>query len=120
MRTTKDEKIISALLACPTIRAASAACGVGETQIYARLREPEFKQKYAEARRELLEQNTAALQGHIASAVETMAELCTNKKTPAQTRLSAADSIIRNALKLGEQVDIETRLAALEAKHEQY
>ena len=41
----KDELIIAALIGNPTVRAAAAACGVSETQIYARLRNATFKEK---------------------------------------------------------------------------
>lgn len=109
----KDEKIIAALIANPTIRAA-AACAISETQIYARLRIPEFKLRYDEARRELLERNTAALQARLGAAIETMGEICTDAETAPQTRLNAADAIIRNSLKLTEQFDILRRLDELE------
>ena len=39
----KDELILAALLINPTVRAASQACGVSESQIYARLRNDAFK-----------------------------------------------------------------------------
>lgn len=110
----KDEKIIAALIANPTIRAAAAACAISETQIYARLRIPEFKLRYDEARRELLERNTAALQARLGAAIETMGEICTDAETAPQTRLNAADAIIRNSLKLTEQFDILRRLDELE------
>lgn len=96
------------------MRAASAACGVSESQIYARLRKPEFKAKYDEARRELLERNTAALQAHLGAAIETMGEICGDEEASPQVRLNAADAIIRNSLKLTEQTDILARLAELE------
>lgn len=114
IKKTKDEKIIAALIANPTIRAASGACGVSETQIYARLRNPDFRSRYDEARRELLERNTAALQGHLAGAIETMGQICSDAGVNPQTRLSAADAIIRNSLKMTEQTDILTRLKELE------
>lgn len=114
IKQTKDEKIISALIANPTIRAAAAACGVSETQIYARLRTPEFKARYDQARRELLERNTAALQGHLGTAIETMGQICADSEATPQVRLNAADAIIRNSLKLTEQNDILTRLQKLE------
>lgn len=101
-------------MANPTIRAAAAACKISETQLYARLRNPEFKSRYDEARRELLERNTAALQGHLAGAIEVMGEICQNTDTAPQVRLNAADAIIRNSLKLTEQNDILTRLGELE------
>lgn len=62
----------------------------------------------------MLERNTAALQGHIAGAVEVMGEICQNADTAPQTRLNTADMIIRNSLKLTEQNDILKRLDELE------
>lgn len=114
IKKAKDEKIIAALIANPTIRAASSACGISETQIYARLRNPEFRSRYDGARRELLERNTAALQGHLAGAIETMGQICSDAKVNPQTRLNAADAIIKNSLKLTEQTDILCRLSELE------
>lgn len=116
MSKNKDEKIISALLACPTIRAAAAACGVGESQIYIKLRDPDFKARYDEARRRLLEQATTALQGHLTDAVEVMAEVMNNDSASHQVRLNAAEAVLRNTLKLTEAVDITERLAALERR----
>jgi len=87
---------------------------VSETQIYARLRTPEFKARYDKARHELLERNTAALQAHLGAAIETMGQICTDQETAPQVRLNAADAIIRNSLKLTEQNDILARLDELE------
>ena len=64
----KDEIIIAALISNPTV--AAAACGVSETQIYARLRNAAFKEKYDAARRELLEQSTAYIQGIVSEAIQ--------------------------------------------------
>ena len=58
----KDELIIAALLSNPTVRAAAAVCGISETQIYSRLRKPAFKEKYDQARLELLQQSTGYLE----------------------------------------------------------
>ena len=58
----KDEAILAALLSNQTTKAAAAACGIGETQIYARLRDPAFKKRYDTARLEMLDEATARLQ----------------------------------------------------------
>jgi len=105
---------LAALISNPTIRAASQACGVSETQIYTYLRDPEFKTKYDATRRELLERNTAALQSHLGAAIQTMGDLCVDPDASAQVRLNVADAIIRNTLKLTEQTDIIGRISALE------
>ena len=110
----KNERIISALLTCPTVRAAAEACGVSERRIYARLKDPAFCEQYEAKRHELLDHATAKLQGRIGEAVETMGEVMNDPKSPPQTRLNAADAIIRNGLKLTEQSDIIARLDALE------
>ena len=110
----KNERIIAALISNPTVKAAAEACGVSERQIYARLQDPDFKELYDAKRHELLDHATAALQGHLSAAVETMGEIAKDPKAGQQTRLNAAEAIVRNSLKLTEQADILQRLDALE------
>ena len=109
----KDELIIAALLSNPTVRAASAACGVSETQIYARLRTAAFKEKYDAARREILEQNTAYIQGMVSEAIQKMRDVMNDPDASQQVQLNAAEAITRNSLKLPEQADILAQLAEL-------
>ncbi len=110
-----DERIISALIATPTIREAAVVCGCSESTIYARLKEPKFKAKYDVERRGLLERNAAALQSHLGKAIATMAEIVDDKSTAPQIRLNAADAIVRNSLKLNEQTEIIRRVDELES-----
>lgn len=116
MKQTKDEKIIAALLSTPTIREAATVAGVGERTIYSRLDDPEFNAKYAEARLGLLKCHTATLQGHLGKAIEVMSGIMNDAGTSPQTRLNAAEAIIRNCMKLTEQMDIISRLNILEAR----
>ena len=112
----KDEALIAALLSNSTVRAAAKAVNRSETQVYARLRDPAFKARYDEARHELLQQSTAALQGRLSAAVEVMTEIMHDTEAPQQTRLNAAEAVMRNCLKLTEQVDVIERLERLEGK----
>lgn len=114
MAKLTNEKIISALLATTKIKDAAALCEVSESTLYARMRKPQFKELYGQARRSLIDQGTATLQGHLNSAIQTIAAIQEDKKAPPQVRLNAAEAIIRNTLKLTEQNDILTRLEALE------
>jgi uncharacterized membrane protein len=109
----KDELIISALLSNPTVRAAATACGVSETQIYARLRTPAFKEKYDSARRELLEQSTAYIQGIVSEAIQKMRDVMHDPDASQQVQLNAAEAITRNSLKLTEQADVLGQIAEL-------
>lgn len=78
------------------------------------MKDPDFSKLYKEARRDLLAGCTVAIQSQLGKAVETMAQLMKDEKTPAQTRLQAAESIMRNSLKLNERIDFEERLEAIE------
>lgn len=87
---------------------------MSETVLYSRLRDPEFKKKYEGLRVEVLEESTAAIQFHVGGAIKTLADVMNDSSASAQTRLNAAEAIIRNSLKLTEQSDILVRLKALE------
>ena len=109
----KDELIIAALISNPTVRAAAAACGVSETQIYARLRQPDFKERYDQARREVLQQSAAYLQGIVSDAIRKMYELMNDPDTAPQIQLNAAIAITRTQQTMTEQIDLLTQLAEL-------
>lgn len=109
----KDELIIAALIGNPTVRAASAVCGISETQIYARLRQPAFREKYDAARREMLAQSTAYIQGMVGDAIRKMYDVMNDPDASQQVQLNAAEAITRNSLKLTEQADILAQIAEL-------
>ena len=109
----KDEVILAALLSNPTVRAASKACGVSETQIYARLRTPSFKERYDNARHELLAQSTTFVQSLVGDAIKKMRDVMNDPDASQQVQLNAAEAITRNSLKLTEQADILAQLAEL-------
>lgn len=106
----RDELVIAALISNPTVRAASAACGICETQIHARLRRPAFRKKYDAARRALLEQTTAYMQGVLSEAVNKMLDIMRDEDASPQTQLNAAEAVVRTCLKLTEQADIIAQL----------
>lgn len=109
-----DEKIIAAIIANDTNAAAAKAAGLSEAQFYNRIRTPELKAKLAEVRSSLIEGATTALQARMDEAVDAMTAVMRDPATPAQTRLNAAEAILRNGLKLSERSDILSRLEALE------
>ena len=108
-----DETLIAALISNPTIKAAATACGVSERYIYGRLHDPTFKVKYDAARREVLEQSTAFIQGIVSEAITKMRDVMNDPDATPQVQLNAAEAITRNSLKLTEQNDILTQLAEL-------
>ena len=114
-----DEKIIAALMATATNAEAAKSAGLSLTQLYNRMRHPDFKEKLAEARTRLMDGATAALQARMGEAVDAMTAIMHDPDAPAQTRLNAAEAVLRNSLKLTERSDILSRLEALDgAEHD--
>ena len=99
----------------PTVKEAAEALGIGETTIHRRKSTAEFKKLYRDTCRDMLTGHTMTMQTAVGDAVATLREIAADRNTAAGVRVSAADSIIRNAVKLTEQMDIIERLEELEA-----
>ena len=104
-----DEAIITALLTNPTIKQAAKLLKCSESAIYKRLKEPDFKYKLSERRGILLDEAMIAMQSKMLKAVEIISEIMNNEETSPQTRLNAADSLLRNLLKVSVLVETENR-----------
>ena len=115
MKTT-DEQIIAAILSSTTNKQAAQKCELSETQFYKRIRADRFKQKLDQVKGELLANATTAMQNGMSEAAQTMLEIMQNESIAPQIRLNAADSIIRNGIRLTEQNDILRRLDVLEGR----
>ncbi len=102
MRNNKDERILSALISCPTIRAASKKCDVSETQIYARLKDDGFRKRYDDLRLSIVDAAVQKLQQSITTAADTVISLASDNKIPAAVRLSAAKTVMELALRMAE------------------
>lgn len=83
-----------------------------------RMNKPEFKKKYREACVDLVKDHAANMQSAMGEAIETLREIVKDKEAAGGVRASAADTILRNAMKLTEQANILERLEALEAARE--
>ena len=105
-----------ALLSTATVTQAARESGLSPNTIYKRLKDPEFSKRYYMARLEMLKSHVAELHGYLGGAIDTLGQIMENKDVPPQTRLNAAESIIRNCLKLTEQADIMDRLESLEER----
>ncbi len=113
--TPKQEKALVALLSEPTIKAAAASIGIGESTLHLWLQDPIFDDAYREARRGTVQQAITRLQSLSGAAVVVLAHLMADKNTPASTRYAAASKILDTAIKAVELEQLEARLAALEA-----
>lgn len=110
----KADDLIIALLANETIAAAAKAAGVSEKTAWRWLQDEDFQRRYREARRRVVEQALTAIQAATTEAVETLRRNLHCEKPAVEVR--AAESIIATAVKAVEFIDIEERLAMLEAR----
>ena len=110
-----DERILSALIACGSVRAAAKSVNISEGTVRNRLADPAFRVKYDKMRGDLLQEATAGLTAKLESATATMAEIMEDTENAASVRLAACDALLRNCLKYFSVAEIERRIAALEA-----
>ena len=103
--------MIAALMTHRTIQEAASAVGLHERRFREIMKDSDFKNLYDQARRDLLTDTTKQIQQLMSEAIETTAEVMRNKKTGKQTRLLAAQSILKNGLRFIE-AEQKTRLAA--------
>ena len=111
-----NEKIMSALIATGSVRAAAKAACVSQTTIRTRLNDPNFRAEYEKAKSEILTEACDALAARLTLAVDVLCEVLDSDATPATVKVSAADSILRQGLRYVEAANILRRLDALEQR----
>jgi hypothetical protein len=111
----RELRAIRALLTEPTIEKAAKAAKVGQRTLYRWLRREDFRDAFDAARRDALAQSMATLQGVTADAVHALREVLTDANARPADRVSAARAVLDFALRGSEMLDLEPRLAALEA-----
>jgi len=112
--TRKKEEAIAALLTQRNVEEAARVTGISTQTLLRWLQIPEFDVAYRKARRDAFSQSIARLQQASSAAVATLLKVMVDEKTPASSKLRAADCILGYAAKAIELADFEARLAALE------
>lgn len=109
-----NEEIIAALLSHGTIKEAAAAAGIASRTIYDRMKDKGFKEEYKTARADIVRQAASSLNGKIAAAIDTIAEIMQDPETNPATRLQAAQTILNNAAKFAERLTAAEAIAEAE------
>ena len=118
-RKIPDEILIADLLTAAPLADIAKKNGVSELTIKKYIAEPSFREKYSKAKEDVLERCTTLIQSRCNRAVESMVSILEDEGNSAQTRLNAAEAILRYALKLTEQFCVLNRLEALENQIEE-
>jgi hypothetical protein len=112
-KSRKAEQFIAALLAHPSIEAAAKSVGIGNATAWRWMKDPKLVEQYREARREAMRHTTARLQEAAREAVECLREVQLTGESES-ARVSAARTILEQALKAVDLEDVQHRLDALE------
>lgn len=104
-KAVSNEEIIAALLQHGTIKEAAAAAGTSSRTIYDRMKEREFTAEYASAKADILRDATIKSQEKLSSAIDTIADIMTDKGVNAAIRLQAAQTILSSYGKFAEKLE---------------
>ena len=117
MLSGRQQRAIAALINSSDIRTAAAQAQVGYQTLRGWLsNNQEFQREYRDQLAQLVSSATAQLQKNMAGAIQVMASIMCDENVSPQSRLNAADAILRNSLKYIEAVDILNRLQEIEER----
>ncbi len=108
-----DGALLIAFAGGATATEAARRAGVSERTAFRRLQDPAFQKRIAQARNKMVDAVVGQLAEASVTAVQTLRKLCNGRSET--VRLGAARSMLQLTMKLHEHVNIESRLASLEA-----
>ena len=115
-RSNREDAALAALLSEKTIAEAATKAGIGESTLLRWLADAEFKARYRAARRSVVESAIGRLQRAATEAVDALSRNLTCG-IPA-VEVGAARSVLDQAIKAVELVDLAERIEALEQASE--
>jgi BMFP domain-containing protein YqiC len=116
MLNARRQKALAALLLYPNRAEAARACGLCAKTLLGYSREPEFSAALEAAQRNALTDAAKQINATLAGAVSTLRAICENPQASEQARVAAARGLLEFALRFAETTNLESRLAALEAR----
>ena len=103
-KAISNEEIIAALLQHGTIKDAAAAAGTTPRTIYDRMNDREFRAEYMEAKNDIIRKAVFTINEKLSAAIDTVADIMTDKDNNPAIRLQAAQTILNNAGKFAERL----------------
>ena len=109
-----EAALLVGLLGGKTLAAAAQAARISESTARRIVGQPRFRQALSDGRGRAIEETVTVLSGQATRAAQVLVELAEGASQE-HVRLSAATRVLELALKARDQLDIEQRLASLEA-----
>jgi hypothetical protein len=111
-----DDLLAAALASGKTWKQAAEATGFSQSTIARRVKEPEFRQKVRDFRREMVDEALGKASAALVDSITILHEISIASPMDA-VRVSAAKACIDAQDKLRRHVELEERIAKLEERH---
>jgi hypothetical protein len=112
-RSRKLDQFVVSMMSCKTVEDAAVAVGIAASTAHRWLKDPVIVQRLREARRDAMTRAIARLQEAATGAVDCLCEVQSSGESES-ARVSAARTILEQALRAVELQDIQGRLDKLE------
>jgi hypothetical protein len=119
-KAISDEQIIAALLHNGTIKAAAGAVGISERTLYDRMNRGEFQALYKSAKADLIRAAVLNLNRQLQCAIDTVVEVMQDTENNPAIRLQAAQTILNNAGKFAQRLQIDETSAILQQESNKF
>lgn len=100
-----NEELCSALITHGTIKEAAGVLNVSAKTIYNMMADNEFKQMYEYAQADILSNSIKTCQNKVTEAIECIADIMNDKTVNAQTRLQAAQTMLKTSTSMYELIN---------------
>lgn len=110
----RKEQAIAALLTVPTAGEAAKTVGISSVTLWRWMQDPDFRDRYAAARRQVVQEALATIQTISKEAAGVLRTIMNNSNSPAAVRVAAAKIIIDMALRIVEIDELLVRIEKLE------
>ena len=117
-KNVRRQAFISAMTAGMTIRDAAMQVGVSEKTAHVWLHDPELAAALQQAQADVTREAMKRVLKAVSQAVAVLEEIMRDVNHPPAPRVSAAKTILDNALKAYDLEDVQKRLDALESRME--
>ena len=107
-----SETLCAAVITQGSIRKAARHLKISDSAAYSIAKSDEYKILYENAQADILNESVKVVQGKMTDAINTIAEIMSDKEINAQTRLLAAQSIVNTNLKLAQAYATQKEKAA--------
>jgi hypothetical protein len=109
-KSDKKERFLAALLAEPTVLLAAKRAGISQATATRWLKEPQFKQRYSEARQAALQETVSFLQQSMFAAVVVLRSLMLDDHVKPAQKIAAAKAILELGFRSVELETIEAKM----------